>query len=333
MIDLYSIAMTPLLRAFFTLLGTTTGVWIRFEKIHGKFFDYKASLDGVSLEINKHLRCEVETCSLEFSLLDFSLETLVVSNVSLEGARIEYDHLEDRDLIPRTLPPFVIKHLRIKDGAVVFNDHSHGKAASITLALEEYHCEALHSQSLLFDAIFSAHAMGQLADAPFSMTYKEDGAKCISQWSISDLATQAISPFVQGKLDLIKQSALNLMVSHEWLRDDDELTMTVQVLVLDLVNLEWPALMPPGSKIFADALSTLLNHQIKEIPIAFQFKARKDDFMKLKDIDTAGILTAFADALTQAIMDKSLQNYDRLWDMGLMGLDTLIDIKNLFDKY
>ena len=49
--NLFNIVMAPLLRAFFTLIGTTTGVWVRFEQIRGDLFSYKAHLDGLELDI------------------------------------------------------------------------------------------------------------------------------------------------------------------------------------------------------------------------------------------------------------------------------------------
>lgn len=331
--DLYTIVMSPLLRAFFRMLGTVTGVWIRFEKVSGNFFSYRACLEGVELEISKHIRCAVKSCAIEFSMLDFSLDTLIVSKVTLEGARFEYQHMANQDLIPRTLPPFLIRELVIKDGVVVFTDPGQGAPASLTLQLDDYRCEALHSKGLLFNAIFTSHIQGRIEDAPFSILYQEAGQKCVSQWNIRDLPTQVVSPFVNGKLDLIRQSAMNVVVSNEWQLEADEMTMTVQVLILDLVNFELPAILPVPTRMLADALGILINQQVKEIPIAFQFKLRKDDFMNLKDIDTAAILTAFAEALTKAILDKNLQSYDQIWDLGFRGLDTLIDITNLFKRF
>ncbi len=331
--DLFSIVMSPLLRAFFGLLGSSTGVWIRFEKIRGDWFRYKVYLDQVSLQISDHLTCSAEACTLEFSILDFSLNTLIVSNVSLEGARIEYTRVANQDLIPRSLPPFLIRNLTVKDGVVLFTDQTRVTPSALKLNIENYHCEALHSQRLIFDSIFTALAAGEIDQAPFAMAYHEEGQKCISQCTITDLPMRVLTPFAEGKLDLIKESAMNLKVTTEWMAEQDEINLSVQVLITDLVNFDLPGIIPASTKMLADAFSLLINHQLKEIPIAFQFKARKDDFMDLARIDTARILTAFADALTQAIKDKSFQNVDQLRDIGKLGLGTLIDIKNLFDKY
>jgi hypothetical protein len=339
---LYSIVMAPVLRAFFILLGSTTGVWIRFEKVRGDFFSYKACLDGVKLEIPDHLSCEVKTCSLEFSVLDFSLKTLIVSNVYLEGARLEYNHASDKDLLPPTLPPFLIRNLQIKESSVIFSDRSPKTLTlkaptALTFHLDDYRCEALHSQYLLFNAIFTSQMVGRLEEAPFSMAYREEGEKGLSQWLVQGLPTQRLAPFVQGKLDLIEKSSLNISVSNEWLVNYDDITMTVQILIFDLLNFRSPALLPVPTKLLADALSVFINHQInnkvQEIPVSFQFKLRKDNFLDLKDINISDILTAFADALTKAILEKSLKNQMLMKDMGLLGLDTLLDIKKLFDKY
>lgn len=333
MLDIFSIVISPLLRTFFSLLGSTTGVWIRFEKIRGDLFAYKVYLDEVHLKISDHLYCSAQTCTLEFSILDASLSTLVVSNVALEGARIEYKRSTNQELTPSILPPFLIKNLSIKDGVVVFTDHTRAKPSSLTINIEDYHCEALHSQHLLFNAIFTAQMAGQIEAAPFALNYKETGEKCISQWTVSDLPMRVLTPFANGKLDLIKDSAMNLQFSNQWRLDDDEISLSVQVLITDLVNLELPGMIPASTKFIADTLSLLINHQVKEIPIAFQFKARKDDFMDLTRIDTARILTAFTEALLLALKDKSFQNYDNLRGMGKLGIGTLIDLKNLFDKY
>ena len=330
MLDLFSIVMSPILRTFFSLLGSTTGVWIRFERIRGDFFQYKVYLDEVYLKVSDRLYCSAHACTLEFSILDFSLDTLVVSNVTLEGARIEYKRTANhQDVMPYTLPPFLIKNLTVKDGVVVFTDHSKAKASSITLNIENYHCEALHSQHLIFDSIFTAHMIGQIEESPFATNYKESGEKCVAQWTISDLPMRVLTPFAEGKLDLIKDSAMNLQFSNQWLVHDDEIILNVQVLITDLVNIELPGLIPGPTRLVADALSVFINHQVKEIPIAFQFKARKDDFMDLTRIDTARVLSAFTDALTQAIKDKSFQNVDNLRGMGKLGIGTLIDLKNL----
>jgi hypothetical protein len=331
--QIYSIVMAPLLRAFFIMLGSTTGVWVRFEKVRGNFFEYKAYLDGLQMDLTEHVRCSVKTCTIEFSILDFSLDTLIISKAYLEGARFEYHHVPNQDLIPRTLPPFLIRNLQIKDSEVVFSDHSSGKGTSLTLHLEQYHCEALHSQHLLFNALFSADMQGSIAQAPFSIQYREEGEKCISQCLVKGLPMKMVAPFVGRKLDLIEKSAMNVSVTNEWQVEADEITMTVQVLVIDLLKFDLPSLLPTSTTRFADALNIFINHQVKEIPLAFQFKLRKDDFMNLKDIDTVGILTAFADALTQAIMEKSTQNSNQLWDVGKLGLGTLLDLKKLFDKY
>lgn len=333
MLDLFSIVMSPILRAFFSLLGSTTGVWIRFERIRGDFFRYKVYLDEVHLKVSEHLYCSAHACTLEFSILDFSLDTLIVSNVALEGARIEYKRTTNHEIEPLTLPPFLIKNLTVKDGVVVFTDHTRAKPSTVTINIETYHCEALHSQHLIFDAIFTAHMIGQIEAAPFALNFKETDQKCVSQWTVSDLPMRVLTPFADGKLDLIKDSAMNLQFSNQWRVDDDEISLNVQVLILDLVNLELPGLIPASTKFIADTLSVLINHQVKEIPIAFQFKARKDDFMDLTRIDTARILTAFSEALLQALKDKSFQNVDNLRGMGKLGLGTLIDLKNLFDKY
>ena len=126
---------------------------------------------------------------------------------------------------------------------------------------------------------------------------------------------------------------MDILVTSQWQAQEEDIMMTCQVLVSDLVNLELPEFMPVPTKMFADALSILFNSQVKEIPIAFQFNVRKDDFLDLLGLDTTAILTAFADALIQAIMDKSVENTNHIIDMGVLGVNTLFDIKNLFDKY
>jgi len=331
--DLYSIVMAPVLRAFFIMLGTTTGVWIRFEKVRGNFFNYTACLDGVELEIPDHISLAVQTCSLEFSILDFSLDKLIVSNVCLDGASFEYHHVPDRDLIPRSLPPFLIKNLNIKNSKVVFKDHSRGFPYTFTYHLQEYHCETLHSQWLLFNAIFSAQVTGQMDTAALSMRYQELGKKCMSHWLIQGLPMQKITPFVNGKLDLLEKSALDLAVSTEWLADSDEISLTVQVLIVELLNFELPRLLPGGTQLLADALSVFINQQVKEIPIVLQFKLRKEDIMNLRDIDTVRLMTAFSEALFQALVEKGRLNYTQVRNLGILGLDTFNDIKKLFDKY
>ncbi|MEZ0375086.1 MAG: hypothetical protein ACAI44_38725, partial [Candidatus Sericytochromatia bacterium] len=290
--DIYSILMAPLLRAFLLMLGTTTGVWIRFEKVRGDLFSYRVCLEGMDLKISNYLRCYADRCSIEFSILDFSLDMLIVSNVCVEGVRFEYNHVSDQDVIPRSLPPFLIRQLQLKDAVVVFTDHSRGTPYSFNIHLQDYQCEALHSQWLLFNAIFTSCMSGQLEDSALSIQYTEQGEKCISQWGIRGLPIKQVSHFVDGKLDLLEQSAFDLLVTNEWLMEKDEITMSVQVWLIDLVNFRLPTLLPTTSNALADAMSVLINHQVKSIPLAFQFKVKKGDFMELTNIDAAGILTA-----------------------------------------
>lgn len=331
--DLYSIVMAPLLRAFLVMLGATTGVWIRFEKVRGDFFSYKIQLDGFFLQISEHLSCTADICTLEFSLLDISLDTLIVSNVYLEGARFEYNHVSSEDMLPNSLPNFLIRNLKINNGVVVFNDQTRQTPATLHFYLDDYRCEALHSHWLIFNTIFTSQCMGSIEESPFIVSYAEEGETCVSQWRISGLPTKVLTPFMGEKLALIKESSMDLMVTNQWLVEEEEITMTFQVLISELVNLELPEFLPVTTKMFADALSVLFNSQVKELPIAFQFKVRKDDFMDLLGLDTTAIMTAFAEALVKAIMDKSVENTSHIVDMGMLGLGTLFDIKNLFDKY
>lgn len=331
--DIFSLVMAPLLRAFLVMLGKTTGVWIRFEKVRGDFFSYRVCLDGVDLKISNHLRCFADSCTLEFSILDISLDTLIVSNVIIEGARFEYEHLGgEQDVIPRKLPPFLIRHLALKNADLVFTDHSRDQPYTFNIHLDDYRCDALHSHWLLFDAIFTSTLIGRLEASPLSIQYSETGDKCLSQWALKGMPIRQVSHFADGKLDLLEQGAFDLLVHNEWQMDKDEILMNVQVSLVDLVNFKLPPQLPSTTKTLAAAMNVLLNQQVKSLPVAFQFKAKKGDFMDLTKLDATGILTAFADALTQAIMDKSLQNYDQLWDMGLQGLNTLLNIKKFFDK-
>ena len=333
MINLYSMIMSPLLRAFFILLGTTTGVWVRFENIRGDFFSYKASLDGFEIEIANGLTCSAKTCSLEFSLLDFSLDTLIVSNVFLDGARVEYNRSLRKDLLPSYLPPFLIRNLVIKNGVVNFRDQSRGIPFSMSFFLDDYHCESLHSRWIIFDSIFTSQIKGRMNESAFFTHYSEKGQICQSRWIIDGLPMRMVSPFAKGRLDLIEQSAMNLSIHSEWMLEEDEIIMKVQVLILDLINIDLPKIVPTSTQRLADILSVLVNHQVKDIPMAFKFKINKDNFMNLTEMDAIGIISAFNEGLLQAIMDKNLQNYDHVRSMGLLGLDALRDIKNIFDKY
>lgn len=332
-IDLYALVMSPLLRAFFILLGTTTGVWIRFEKVRGNFFSYKAYLDGVELELPDHISLSIQTCRLEFSILDMALDKLVVSNVTMEGARFEYQHVPGRELVPASLPPFLIKNLNITDGTVIFKDQKGGLPYTFTYHLQDYHCESLPSSSLLFHSLFKAQVKGFMDDAPLVMDYHEEGKKCLSHWLIQGLPMSRITPFVNGKLDLLEKSSLNVVMTTEWLADSDEIYLNLQVLIVDLVHFEWPSRLPMGPQLLADALNALINQQVKEIPIVLQFKLRKDDFVNLRDIDTVRLMTAFAEALFVALAEKSRENYSQFRNLGLLGVATFNDLKKLFDKY
>lgn len=329
--ELYSLLMAPLLRAFLMLLGSTTGVWIRFEKVRGDFFSYRVCLDGVEIDVSQHLRCAVRHCTLEFSLLDISLDTLIVSNVQIEGARLEYEHVPGQALIPRTLPPFLIKTLTLRDAEVVFTDASRAKPAKVQIHLDDYRCEAIHSQSLLFDALFTARLKGRFAGAPLTMQYAEQGPKCQSEWAIKGLPLRRLAPFVDGRLDLFETGSVDVLVSNDWRLDKDELTLNVQVWLGEMVNFSLPTALPAPTRALADALRQVVKRQTQALPLSFQFRVRKADFMDLTHIDAGRIITAFTDGLTQAILDKSLQNVDQIWDVGLQGLNTLLDIKKFFD--
>ena len=82
---------------------------------------------------------------------------------------------------------------------------------------------------------------------------------------------------------------MNLLIHNEWQPDNEAMTMTVHVLVTDLVNFKMPRALPEGTKKFGDALKSFINHQAKEIPLSFQFELSKNDFLDLKDIDTVAI--------------------------------------------
>lgn len=331
--DINTLIMAPLLRAFLVMLGSTTGVWIRFQKVRGDLFSFRVLLDGVDIKISNQLRCFADKLTLEFSILDVSLDTLIVSNVMLEGVRFEYKHLADADVIPKALPPFLIRQLTLKDADVIFTDHTRGMPYSFRIHLDAYRCESLHSKWVLFDAIFASQMQGHIEGAPLSIQYSENGPNCQSQWAIQSLPMQRVSHFVDGRLDLLEQSAIDLLVTTQWQMEQEDIGIHVQVWLVDLVNLKLPTLLPSPTRSLADAINVLINHQVKSLPFAFQFKVKKGDFMELTRIDAARVLTAFADALTQAILDKSRQNYDQIKDMGLLGLNTLIDIKKIFDRY
>lgn len=331
--DLYALVMAPLLRAFLLMLGTTTGVWMRFEKIQGDFFKYRVRLEGVTLEASKHFRCSAELCTLEFSILDASLDTLVVSNVCLEGARFEYNHVTHQDVIPQELPAFVIKQLTLRDSEVVFTDHTRGLPLAFKIYLEEYHCESLHSTSLLFDAIFTASLQGRLEKSPLTTAFRQVDQRCMAQWAIRDLPVRRLSRFVKGQLDLLEQSTLDLLVTHTWHTEEDTLTLQVQVWIRDLIKLRSVNLLPAGPQKLAKALNGFINQQVKTLPLSFHFKVRKANFLQLTHVDATAVLLAFSEALTQAILERSLQNYDQIRDMGRLGLNTLLDLKQIFDKY
>ncbi|PIQ23229.1 hypothetical protein COW36_18965 [bacterium (Candidatus Blackallbacteria) CG17_big_fil_post_rev_8_21_14_2_50_48_46] len=331
--DLYTMVMTPVLRAFLSWLGSSTGVWIRFEKIKGEFFNYRVCLEEVDLKISNILHIAAQKCTLEFSILDFSFNQVVVSNLLLEGARIEYTHVSNQDLLPRSLPPFLIHQLTLKQSEVIFKESDPNKPLAFKLALDDYHCDSLHSKWLLFNAIFNSRLAGQLDGTPITLKYSEAGDKRISHWALRGLPIKKLTPFVDGKLDLLQDSSMDLLVTNEWLPDQDEIGMNVQVWVHDLVNFKQPKFLPAPTKALADAMGILINRQVKTIPLAFQFSVRKDDFMEISRIDASGMVIAFAEALSKAILDKSLQNFDQILDMGFLGLDTLLDIKNIFDKY
>lgn len=333
--DLGALIISPLLRAFFMMLGTMTGVWVRFEKIRGDLFNYRVVLDEMEIKISEHLKCAIQSCTLQYSILDFSLDMVVVSNVQLEGVHVEYTrHKKYHDMLPESLPPFLIKKMGLKDAKVTFVDHTREQPVNLELQIDEYHCDSLHSKKIVFDAIFTANMSGHIDGAPFTTRYTEDGPQRLSQWGVTHLPTALLTPFVNNRsLDLIQKSKMNIIVNNEWMVDEDVITMDVQVLVTDLVNFQLPKMVPAPTQKFAETLGVLLNHQVKDIPLSLTFKVRKDDFMDLASLDATGVLNAFANALTQAIMEKSLKGYDRIWDMGLLGLDTIRDIKRLFDKY
>ena len=330
--ELYSIVMSPLLRALFKLLGTGTGIWIRFDKVHGEFFQYQAEFENVKLEIPNQISCSLQKVRLEFSILDMSLDTLVVSNVCLQGAKFEYHHVPNRHLVPRSLPPFLIKNLQIKDAEVVFSDQHQGSPYAFHYYLDEYQSAFVRSQSLLFNVIFGAQVLGQIdQQAPFSMKYHEEGKKCISQWVIKELPMNRLTPFVNGKLNLLENSKMNLLVTTEWFLDSDEVTLNLQGLIVDLVSFDRSSLIPPGAQVMVDLVSVLVNQQVREIPIRLQFKLRKDEFLNLKDINTVRLMTAFAEALSKALLEQGIQNYSQWRELGLLGLDTFKDLKRLFE--
>ncbi len=315
------------------MLGATTGVWMRFESVAGDLFQYRIRLEGVSLTLSKHLRCSAESCVIECSLRDANLETLVIAQVILTGARFEYTHVSHEDVIPRDLPPFVIKHLVLHDSEVIFTDQTRGIPLTFSIRLAEYHCSQLHSRSLLFDALFTATATGQLEKSPLTTRYQRSDTTCQAQWAIRDLPVRRVSRFVKGQLALLEQSTLDLLITPSWHVAEDALTLHVQVWIRDLVPVNPSPLLPAPSQRFNEALNQLLNPHLQSVPITFQLSVSRQDFLKLTRLDAFQILLAFSEALSQAILARSRQNYDQLVDMGRFGLNALLDLKQIFDKY
>lgn len=328
-----TLVTAPLLRTFLFMLGTSTGVWVHFEKVQGDLFKYRLCLEGASLEVSKHFRCWAERCTLDFSILDTSLNLLVITHLHLEEARFEYHYVAQQDTLPKKITPFVIQRLTVHNSEVYFIDHTRGQPLSFKIHVETYHCESLHSHSLLFDAMFKGTMQGQLEQSPLITAYRQVDQRCMAQWTIHNLPVRRLSRFVQGQLDLLEQSSLDLLITHTWHTDQEYFTLQVHVWIRDLVKLKPLLLLPTGSQKLVEALQRLINQPIETLPLRFVFKVRKTDFLQLTRIDAPAILLAFSEALIQAIMERSLHNYDQLLEMSQLSLDTFLELKQLFDKY
>ena len=113
----------------------------------------------------------------------------------LEGARLEYTHAPKQNLLPRNMPPFLIRNLSIKNSEIIFRDNSRRTPFALNMQIDDYYCEALQSQYLLFNAIFGSQMEGKLGSTPFSVLFKQEESQYSSKWMITGLPMGLVAPF------------------------------------------------------------------------------------------------------------------------------------------
>lgn len=330
----HPIFVSPVLRIGFIVLGYKSGVWISFKSARGNLLKKQFTLQQLKLEykITNHLNITAESCQLEFHLSQLFFDLSRVVSFKLKGLHLDYERHTLRKN-HKSLPPFVIQHIHIDQGTVIFKDFVRKVPSTLTLELNSYTCEGLESQWLIFDLVFHSTIEGEVENAPFSVEFlqSEDGQQT-SFWNVASLPVHVVAPYVDGKLDFISESKMDLRLKNDWnLNESNQVNMACHLVLKEVLTSNIPTNLPLPAQILTDSLTILMNNKVQEIPVSFEFNVKKDDFLDLMAIDTIGLFNAFSEALNKALAEKTSRGLKHMQDIGQFGMGILNDLRDLFD--